>query len=694
MISVAIIDDNYREVEPIIKILESDHNYTYKYFGNCDNDTKEWLSTSVNPIVLLDLFFHGVELGESVFQTIKTINDEIPIFIFTSTSDLFTEGKYKEMGCYDYIVKNRVQEKDALVLLQRIQKASETGGKFNKDFIRIKNTWLSDQERAILELYNLLSTDEHPNLIALYQLRNWIKGYLKKGIEDIAIAMPLLLQILEQACKKIEGVQKDLEVDVILDKILCCVHMGKDIEAEALLKQTYPMITDQGERFLNMIMTLLSLRSNKKPVAKDIFKIIDIDSTSADYEGLLELIYHYDKSIWNEAILDYLNYLKTDNAGGRRKILSLFKDGCSYIAAANVSLSERPAIIKSIYETFLSEVEQVNNETIESLYHCCEYILTKVGKDDVAAISEKDLFCRRLNKLSTALFLIEKPADWIKFIDKQIINIGATEDDVIRDLLDRSGVEKVNLLYQILENLFRDGEKDIAIKILQKEESCFSNLAGMNDVIGVTASISVSSHQLYRFGLLLEENRDHDTARKFLNKAIQGLFNEITMPDARKKRNDILVCIQDIIRRLKAMGDNVEKCDEIYQRLSSENVRIPLPLDNKRCAIAGGGPDIETNLNTFKETFGGEWTFCGTDTKKIQRLKHSIKNGGFDVVIYITGKAPHEIDRIIRPAVDEYKKDNTLNFIMLETQFKNISGILAEVKNRLDKDYSNLAIIS
>lgn len=678
MINIAIIDDNYREIEPIINILELEVNkieYSYKYFESPTEEFYNWVKTQINSVVLLDLFFNGKELGENIVNSIKNINNDIPIFIFTSTASLKVQDKYKGMGCYDYIVKNSIKQDDGPILLHRIKQASETGNIFDIAFKKIQNIWGSDQEGAILELNKLLSENNILNLTALSQLQAWIKVYLKKGLEDMAIGIQCLLSILEENSKRIEALkQSDLLVDVMLDKALCYAHLNKN-EIEDLLKQIVPVDGAQGKRFINTIMTFCSLSLKKKPNFADIFNVIKIDPSSKTYEDLLEWIYHYNKPLWNEAVLYYLNYWKNIEPTEKRRIFFLFEES-SHISEANISTKEHLEIIRFIYKTFLSEVEQIDNNgktDIELLYHCCKFLFEKIEKE-VTLIAEKDSFCKAMNKLSTALFLNNKPADWIKFIDQQIVNIGVNDDKVISEILDRADTnEKVNILYQILENLFKEGGNETVATVLRTNESIISNTESSN-------------YQLYRFGELLKDNQDMETASQFFDKAIKGFFIEIEKPDAGKKRNDILLYIQETIKKLKNMNKNVSKYEIVYQKLSSDNVRVPLPFDNNKCAIAGGHDNIEKNLSILKNSLGGEWTFYGNDISKIKNLANSIKTGGVNVVIYITGFGGHQIDGILIPAMKDKKN---VKFFMLPKRITNIAGIVPEVKKRLEQDFNS-----
>lgn len=693
MINVAIIDDNYREIEPIFEIIKSDiANYSCKYFdGTNPEEINAWVKTQLNPVVMLDLFFNGDELGENIFAGIKKASKTIPVFIFTSITDLRTEQKYKDLGCYDYIVKNRVQKKDAQILLERIRRACEAGSRFNEAFERCRKLWLSDQRGAILSLNDLLNSEGQQNLMALYELHDWIKGYLKKDLEELSIGLPIALSMLEQNCSKIEAIQKDIPIDIILDKILSQIHLGKRTEASASLKEIVGLIThaSQGKRFLGSLATLCS--DDLSP--ERMIGIIDMSPATDGYESILEWMYHYNKVLWNEAVTAYFSFWqKTENTNSER-IIALFDDDLyAQIKEADLFKYHSAGVIKFIFDMFAAEIKRVQEqETVDlSCLYNCSRLLFEGAPLDSALPSDRDEVCDTLNSFAGLLYLKGEPAQWIDFVDNKIAKIGSTRENVINDVLTRPGREpeqKRSLLYQIIRNLLNSNMKELAIKILNEQEHIICDLTS-DKVFGQTRVNSLGGVQLYRFGELLSEAREYEVASRYMSHSVEGLFTDLSRPELQKQKNDILLYIQQALKKLKEMGVDIASYEEEYKKLSSENIRLLLPLDGKRCAIAGGHLDIGKNLDTLKERLGGDFIYYGTNVTDIKRMVNSIRSGGVDMVIYITGYSGHDVGFTFLDELTEYNKRqlNKVELIQLPTTVKNISGIINELKTRMAKE--------
>lgn len=692
MINVAIIDDNYREIEQILDIIKSDtENYSYHYFdGSNPEEINSWVKIQLDPVVLLDLFFNGEELGESIFGGIKKVSRNIPIFIFSSASDLRTEQKYKDLGCYDYIVKNRVRKEDAQILLERIRRACEAGSRFNEAFEQCRKLWLSDQRGAILSLNDLLNSEGQQNLMALYELHDWLKVYLKKDLEELSIGLPIALSMLEQNCSKIEAIQKDIPVDIILDKILSQIHLGKRTEASASLKEIVGFIThaSQGKRFLGSLAALCSDDLS----AERMLGIIDMSPATDGYESILEWVYHYNKVLWNEAVTAYFSFWqKTENANSERIIALFDDDSYAQIKEADLFKYRSAGVIKFIFDMFAAKVKRGQEQEsgdLSCLYNC-NRLLFETAYPDSDLPSDRDVVCNILNNFSSLLYLNNEPAEWVDFVDTCIVRIGTTSENVINDVLTRPGREpeqKRSLLYQIIRNLLNNNMKEMAIKLLNEQEHLICDLTSDN-VFGQTRVNSLGGVQLYRFGELLSEVNEYEVASRYMSHSVKSLFTDLSRPELQKQKNDILLYVQQALKKLKEMGVDIALYEEQYKKLSSQNVRFSLPLDGKRCAIAGGHLDIGKNLETLKERLGGDFTYYGINTTDIRRMVNSIKSGGVDVVIYITGYSGHDVGFTFLGELNEYnkKQHNKVELIQLPTTVKNISGIINELKIRMEK---------
>ena len=123
-------------------------------------------------------------------------------------------------------------------------------------------------------------------------------------------------------------------------------------------------------------------------------------------------------------------------------------------------------------------------------------------------------------------------------------------------------------------------------------------------------------------------------------------------------------------------------------RLANENVRVPLPLDNMKIAIAGGHDDYKENVKLLQKIFGGEFIYWGKEEKEMKNLSGAILSGGVNIVIYVTGFAPHSIGNIIKPAIEKYNetRKNKVKLIMLPTSVRNISGVIAYLKRTLETE--------
>lgn len=697
MINVAIIDDRPQEVRVITQLLGGDSGISYQYFENpLDDQLIEWLRVQENPVVLLDLLFDGRELGEAAFARIRSVGRDIPIFIFSTAQDLATEDKYRALGCFDYIVKNRVTPESGKAFLQRITGAAESGNQFQKDIDAIRKNRESNPLLAILQLNALVS--EKPNILAFQELHTWIKEYLRKGLGDMAIGVSFLLDMLADNCEKIEKLQGGAALELTFDKLWAFVHLGRNDEAEALMREARDRITDgkvHGARLIDFACALSAARTRKVRDASRIFDSLAVNPSMPIYDEVLTWCYHHDPTLWNEGVVQFLNYwkstAKSKGAVRAERIVSLFGEGAggSSILKADI-LVERPLdLIKFVYDCLSIVVSSQDVDQIDgdALFNCCQYVFG-LNRDENLVVDNGSA-CKLLNALAGVFYLNDCPSDWITFIDDRISSIGTTDDSIIKEILERphrSTDDKLRRFYSSLEYLMKMGESEKATMLIRHVEPLLMR-AGDSDNVGA-GSQERASQQWYKYGELFEKYLNPDGAATYFKRAIGGFLDEVERPDSGKKKTDALLYVQIAIKKLQERNIEINEYVERYRKLSSSNIRVPLPFDNMNVVIVGGHTDLKQRVKEFQSSLGGEFAFYAPDEKA--RLIKSIKFGGVDVVIYVSGYIGHLVWDTLIPAIDLYNNRGLkkIQKILLPEAIKNYSGIIAELKRQLEAEHS------
>ena len=700
MIDIAIVDDVYSEIENIFDILKGNGECNVTYFKNPhDPNLFSWIRDRQNPsVVLLDLVFDGQELGETLLESINQLSPDINVFVFTSRGNLTTKQKYVGR-CIDFIPKISVGIQDGPALLQKIKQASESGFKFLKEFSRIREMCSYDEPKAILELDGLLQSQKYLNLMAFKELNVWIKRYLEKGLGSLSITVPHLLLALDRSCEKLLQLQGDEQLDIMLDKCFALVHMGRQTDAENLLKKMVGMglnPKEQGKRVLNLAVALSSFKNSRRSDARDIFALLDVNLPASEYEPVLEWLHGYNLDLWNQAINDYFDYWRRCESIDAKRILSLFSERSNASAIdANLLKGRSNELLILLYKTLQNGITGAVGgvyDDVTALFNCCKYIFQN-AQEEWSVISDCDSICKNLNELSSLFYINGLAVDWIRFVDAQIANIGTTDVKVIRDVLSRTAKddqERFKNLHQLIGHLLRKGETGKALEIVKEHEAKMFGIVE-EALSEAPKTVSAASFQLFRFGELFEEYRDTGSAALYFEKAVKRFLIEASMPKFSKFRPDILYYINKAIAGLRKAGIDIGNYQADYARLTSNNVRISLPLDGRKIAIAGNvgkeQEDYKEMVKELEKSFGGEFKYWGKEAGDMRRLSSAISSGSIDIVTIATAFSRHLVSEIIAPAIERYNESqpNKVKLITVPSGTRGISGFMQHLKSEIER---------
>jgi hypothetical protein len=154
----------------------------------------------------------------------------------------------------------------------------------------------------------------------------------------------------------------------------------------------------------------------------------------------------------------------------------------------------------------------------------------------------------------------------------------------------------------------------------------------------------------------------------------------------------VLVKVQNIIRTLEEKGvKNLQLYKTKLISIGTRLLRRFKPLSGERVAIMGGNPGFEDKYKRIiGEEFGAtcEW-YSAKNTGMLRNLASSVKSGGINIVIYITGWGPHAPKDIVVPEIEKVNKEagcEKIKLLMLERSQVNPNQVAEALRKALTEN--------
>lgn len=655
---VLIIDDVHEEVVAIEEAIGNEEGFSCIYADWADKGETilETIRQNLHSVVLLDIFFRGIEEGENIYRAIKEVNPYIPILILTNNDDFPVFKKYSDMGAINYIYKNESVTR----IINLIKYAAEEGVKYHEEFEQIERSYLVKPERAIYDLKLLLK--KYKNRAAYKRQNELLKKYLERPFSQYRLPITEILFMIKQNSQFIHN-EDPYDQQNLADMAFVHLHLGENAEALELFKSVFRNPNTSSvtiKQLISWVETQYLGENNQPPTAEWLGQQL-IDNYPTNHEShlhFIDVLWDYNRNYWDEEVANWLLLVfdswEQDNQNKlAENVIELFSNfGVRDIKAAISKLeSIKSNKIYSLCEDVFGHavnMENVRNEVgfyAEGLLSLSKFIFEEKHFEELSEDDNNRYYSLLENFL---LMLLDDPVPGaITWGCGLLAKLRTTDVDKIQNILNEIQDHQPKAWRSAFESFFeylRQTQPERLQHLVSNNQSHLLNILEPLSLIEIS-------------NILNEQPNVSSLSNVLYSKAVEKMFGGVIS-------NKDLSIPEAIIETLKKSGTEThvwEPLEKRYKELIIEFAKMPKVWDGKRISIMGGKPERENSYKQkLENAFGGSYKwYHPSKENELHSLANSIKSGGVDILIYITGWGSHSPKNIVMPVIESqsnYKK--------------------------------------
>lgn len=647
---VAIIDDAREEIAYVYDALELENRLSPIYGDWTKEDEKQALLDIIihqaNCVVLLDIFFHGEEKGLEIYQSIKQHRSDVPVLILTTRGDYETFKRYREIA-FSYITKGEPVNN----IINRIKLATEEGAKYHAEFTRLAQLFVSEPEEAIYGIRELFQ--KYSNVAAYKRHNELLKKYLERPFSQYRIPLTEILSLMRQNCLAIQK-EDPADRENLADLAIVYLHTGEKNEATKALKTIFAELS-LSSATTNEIISWLErehLRQfGSSPSAEWLSRQV-IGNYATNHEGhlhFLEILRKYNDGLWEAGVVNWFQWIaKTWDRGDKKALAELtldcfllFGGKALWAVVDRQDADTKDRMVWLSEEVFRLAVHDIDIYNL-GLVSLCKFVFD-IRDFGVASELDNQLSYALLEEFLLGLYGLDEPLNGaVALVCELMARLRFSDVNKIHDVLRSIQTEHTALWWEAFQGFVAHLRQTHPEKLQDLIQRNIDYLLG-----------TLKPDSLYWLGSVLDEAGGPPAdSEPFYNRALELVLSRA------KSENDLLEAraMIDTLKRNKIHSPNYLE-DKFRSRIAE--IQRPLKLwDGKRIAVMGGKPDREIAYKEkLEKAFGGqyEWYHPNQD-RSLKRLASSVRSGGVDIVIYITGWGSHMPNDMVVPTIEEINK--------------------------------------